>query len=44
MMLTEPEGTGKTYVVKAIKKVMKHYSAEHCIKFMALFKSAADLI
>lgn len=44
MLMTGPGGTGKTHVVKAVKKVMEHYGAGHKIRFLAPTGSAAALI
>jgi hypothetical protein len=44
MLMTGPGGTGKTHVVKALKKVMKSYGCEHKIRFLAPTGSAASLI
>ena len=44
MLMTGPGGTGKTHVVKALKKVMKNYGCEHKIRFLAPTGSAASLI
>ncbi|KAF9077798.1 hypothetical protein BDP27DRAFT_1146940, partial [Rhodocollybia butyracea] len=44
MLLTGPGGTGKTHVVKAVKKVMEHYGIDHYLRFVAPTGTAAALI
>jgi hypothetical protein len=44
MLLTGPGGTGKTHVVKALRKVMTFYGCEHKIRFLAPTGSAASLV
>ena len=44
MLMTGPGGTGKTHVVRAVKKVMSYYGQEHKIRFLAPTGSAAALI
>ncbi|TEB25456.1 hypothetical protein FA13DRAFT_1637253, partial [Coprinellus micaceus] len=44
MLMTGPGGTGKTYVVKALKEVMDAYRSGHKIRFLAPTGSAAALI
>ena len=44
MLMTGPGGTGKTHVVKALKKVMRFHGCEHKIRFLAPTGSAASLI
>ncbi|KAF6745861.1 hypothetical protein DFP72DRAFT_782162, partial [Ephemerocybe angulata] len=44
MLLTGPGGTGKTYVVNTVKKVMKAYRCDHTIRYLAPTGSAAALI
>ena len=44
MLITGPGGTGKTYVVQAVKSVMDHYCCGHIICYLAPTGSAANLI
>jgi ATP-dependent exoDNAse (exonuclease V) alpha subunit len=44
MLMTGPGGTGKTYVIEAVKKVLEHYGASHKIKCFAPTASAATLV
>ncbi|KAF5362237.1 hypothetical protein D9756_001995 [Leucocoprinus leucothites] len=44
MLMTGPGGTGKTHVVKAVKKVMSYYACDHKIRFLAPTGSAAGNI
>jgi chromosomal replication initiation ATPase DnaA len=44
MFMTGPGGTGKTHVVKALKKLMKSYGYAHQIRFLAPTGTAAALI
>lgn len=44
MLMTGPGGTGKTHVVKAVKKVMSFYGCDHRIRFLAPTGSAASNI
>ena len=44
MLMTGPGGTGKTHVVRAVKKVMSYYGQEHKIRFLAPTGSVAALI
>lgn len=42
--MTGPGDTGKTHIVKALRKVMTFYGSEHRIQFLAPTGSAASLI
>ena len=44
MLMTGPGGTGKTYVIGAVKKVLKHYGTSRQIKCFAPTASAATLV
>ncbi|KAG1800749.1 uncharacterized protein HD556DRAFT_1438751 [Suillus plorans] len=44
MLMTEPGGTGKMHVVKAVRAVMEYYGYGHVIQFLALTSSVASLI
>ncbi|KAG1876929.1 hypothetical protein C8R48DRAFT_554185, partial [Suillus tomentosus] len=44
MVMTGPGGTGKTYVVNAVRALMTHYGCSHQIRFLAPTGSAASLI
>ncbi|KAG1880598.1 hypothetical protein C8R48DRAFT_560869, partial [Suillus tomentosus] len=44
MIMTGPGGTGKTYVVNAVKAFMARYGCAHLIRFLAPTGSAASLI
>ncbi|KAG2741944.1 hypothetical protein P692DRAFT_201725891, partial [Suillus brevipes Sb2] len=44
MVMTGPGGTGKTYVINAVKALMAHYGCEHQIRYLAPTGSAASLI
>lgn len=44
MLMTGHGGTDKTYVVKALQKVMMMYGCEHRIRFLAPTGSAASLV
>ena len=44
LLMTGPGGTGKTYVIDAVKKVLEHYNASHKIKCFAPTASAATLV
>jgi RecA-family ATPase len=44
MLMSGPGGVGKTYVVRAVQKVMELYGAAHKIKFTAPLGSCAALI
>ncbi|KAG1765858.1 hypothetical protein EV702DRAFT_981220, partial [Suillus placidus] len=44
MVMTGPGGTGKMYVVNAVRELMRHYGCEHQIRFLAPTGSAASLI
>ncbi|TFK18733.1 hypothetical protein FA15DRAFT_561661, partial [Coprinopsis marcescibilis] len=44
MLMTGPGGTGKTYVVRAVKQMMMSHNAAHRIRFLAPTGSAAALI
>lgn len=44
MLMTGPGGTGKTYVVQAVKMVMAKYGCAHKIRFLAPTGSAASNI
>jgi hypothetical protein len=44
MVMTGPGGTGKTYVINAVKALMAHYGCEHQIRYLAPTGSAALLI
>ncbi|KAF8426437.1 hypothetical protein L210DRAFT_3420682, partial [Boletus edulis BED1] len=44
MLMTGPGGTGKAHVVRAVQRVMEHYSCGHLIRFLAPTGSAAALI
>lgn len=44
MLMTGPGGTGKTHIVKAVKKVMSFYGHGHRIRFLAPTGSAASNI
>src|ERR1700761_7851903 len=44
MFTAGPGGVGKTYVMRAVQKVMELYGAGHRIKFTAPFGSCAALI
>lgn len=44
MLMTGPGGTGKTHVVKAVKRVMANYGCGHRIRFLAPTGSAASNI
>ncbi|KAF5342709.1 hypothetical protein D9758_015874 [Tetrapyrgos nigripes] len=44
MFLTGPGGTGKTHVINSVKEVMKMYSKDHCIRYLAPTGWAASLI
>ncbi|KAE9397895.1 hypothetical protein BT96DRAFT_750336, partial [Gymnopus androsaceus JB14] len=44
MFLTDPGGTGKSHVVRAVHEVMKFFGKEHCICFVAHTGTAANLI
>ncbi|KAG2124012.1 hypothetical protein DEU56DRAFT_744930, partial [Suillus clintonianus] len=44
MVMTGPGGTGKTYVINAVKAVMSHYGCAHQIRYLAPTGSAASLI
>jgi hypothetical protein len=44
MLMTGAGGTGKTYVIEAVRKVLEHYGASHKIKCFAPTASAATLV
>lgn len=44
MFLTGPGGTGKTYVVNAVKHVMEYYQLDHCVQSIAPTGTTASLI
>jgi hypothetical protein len=44
MIMTEPGGTGKMYVVNAVKAFMAWYGCAHLIHFLAPTGSAASFI
>ncbi|KAG2150886.1 hypothetical protein DEU56DRAFT_728254, partial [Suillus clintonianus] len=44
MVMTGPGGTGKMYVINAVKAVMSHYRCDHQIRYLAPTGSAASLI
>ncbi|KAK4702713.1 hypothetical protein P7C70_g3507, partial [Phenoliferia sp. Uapishka_3] len=44
LLLMGPGGTGKTHIVKSVKKVMAHFQCEHQIRFAAYTGTAASLI
>jgi len=44
MLMTGPGGTGKTYIVNAVRAVMEHYGCGHMIHFLVPTGSAATLI
>ena len=44
LLMTGPGGTGKTYVIDAVKKVLEHYNASHKIKCFAPTASATTLV
>ncbi|KAG1874168.1 hypothetical protein C8R48DRAFT_569511, partial [Suillus tomentosus] len=44
MVMTGPGGTGKTYVINAVKALMVHYGCGHQIRYLAPTGSAASLI
>ena len=44
MFLTGPGGTGKTYVIGGLTKLMVSYNSEHCIRYLAPTGGVAKLI
>jgi hypothetical protein len=44
MLMTGPDGTGKTHVVKAVRAVMEYYGQGYLIRFLAPTGLAAALI
>ena len=44
MFLTGPGGTGKTYVIGGLTKLMVSYNCEHCIRYLAPTSGVVKLI